>query len=138
MNIKEKLENLLDAMNDALTSVSSHAEDLEESIDKIFEVEEFIEQNGIYIAGFDAQDIAYDLRYGFLDNDTDVAYVPVLLIKLMHEIENYEDYEELYYTLTDVFNNLDTSVIEIKDINDYLEILKMQIDTVKSELSNWN
>ena len=58
--------------------------------------------------------------------------------KLMHEIENYEDYEELYYTLTDVFNNLDTSVIEIKDINDYLEILKMQIDTVKSELSNWN
>ena len=41
--LKEKIENLLDAMNDVLTSVSSHAEDLEESIDKVFEVEEFIE-----------------------------------------------------------------------------------------------
>ena len=134
--LKEKLENLLDAMNDALTSVSSHAEDLEESIDKVFEVEEFIENNNIYVAGFDAMDISYDLRYGFLENDTDITYMLTLIDELTVELEDNEDYEELCYTLKDVYTNLHPQVVEIKDIYDYIEILNIQLDTVKEELSN--
>ena len=134
--LKEKLENLLDAMNDALTSVSSHAEDLEESIDKVFEVEEFIENNNIYVAGFDAMDISYDLRYGFLENDTDITYMLTLIDELTDELEDNEDYEELCYTLNDIFTNLHPQVVEIKDIYDYIDILNIQIDTVKEELSN--
>ena len=133
--LKEKLENLLDAMNDALTSVSSHAEDLEESIDKVFEVEEFIENNNIYVAGFDAMDISYDLRYGFLENDIDIAYMLTLLDELTDELEDNEDYEELYYTLNDIFTNLHPQVVEIKNIYDYIDILNIQIDTVKEMIS---
>ena len=134
--LKEKIENLLDAMNDALISVSSHAEDLEESIDKVFEVEEFIENNNIYVAGFDAMDISYDLRYGFLENDTDITYMLTLIDELTVELEDNEDYEELCYTLNDVYTNLHPQVVEIKDIHDYIEILNIQLDTVKEELSN--
>ena len=134
--LKEKIENLLDAMNDALTSVSTHAEDLEESIDKVFEVEEFIENNNIYVAGFDAMDISYDLRYGFLENDIDIAYMLTLLDELTDKLEDNEDYEELCYTLNDIFTNLHPQVVEIKDIYDYIDILNIQIDTVKEELSN--
>ena len=134
--LKEKIENLLDAMNDALTSASSHAEDLEESIDKVFEVEEFIENNNIYVAGFDAMDISYDLRYGFLENDTDITYMLTLLDELTDELEDNEDYEELCYTLNDIFTNLHPQVVEIKNIYDYIDILNIQIDTVKEELSN--
>ena len=134
--LKDKLENLLDAMNDALTSASSHAEDLEESIDKVFEVEEFIENNNIYVAGFDAMDISYDLRYGFLENDIDIAYMLTLLDELTDELEDNEDYEELCYTLNDIFTNLHPQVVEIKNIYDYIDILNIQIDTVKEELSN--
>ena len=133
--LKEKIENLLDAMNDALTSVSSHAEDLEESIDKVFEVEEFIENNNIYVAGFDAMDISYDLRYGFLENDIDIAYMLTLLDELTDELEDNEDYEELYYTLNDIFTNLHPQVVEIKNIYDYIDILNIQIDTVKEMIS---
>ena len=134
--LKEKIENLLDAMNDALTSISSHAEDLEESIDKVFEVEEFIENNNIYVAGFDAMDISYDLRYGFLENDTDIAYMLTLIDELTVELEDNEDYEELCYTLKDIYTNLHPQVVEIKNIYDYIDILNIQIDTVKEELSN--
>ena len=134
--LKEKLENLLDAMNDALTSVSSHAENLEESIDKVFEVEEFIENNNIYVAGFDAMDISYDLRYGFLENDTDITYMLTLIDELTVELEDNEDYEELCYRLKDVYTNLHPQVVEIKNIYDYIDILNIQIDTVKEELSN--
>ena len=134
--LKEKIENLLDAMNDALTSASSHAEDLEESIDKVFEVEEFIENNNIYVAGFDAMDISYDLRYGFLENDTDITYMLTLLDELTVELEDNEDYEELCYTLKDIYTNLHPQVVEIKNIYDYIDILNIQIDTVKEELSN--
>ena len=134
--LKEKIENLLDAMNDVLTSVSSHAEDLEESIDKVFEVEEFIENNNIYVAGFDAMDISYDLRYGFLENDTDIAYMLTLIDELTVELEDNEDYEELCYTLKDIYTNLHPQVVEIKNIYDYIDILNIQIDTVKEELSN--
>ena len=133
--LKEKIENLLDAMNDALTSVSSHAEDLEESIDKVFEVEEFIENNNIYVAGFDAMDISYDLRYGFLENDTDITYMLTLIDELTDELEDNEDYEELYYTLNDIFTNLHPQVVEIKNIYDYIDILNIQIDTVKEMIS---
>ena len=133
--LKEKLENLLDAMNDVLMSVSSHAEDLEESIDKVFEVEEFIENNNIYVAGFDAMDISYDLRYGFLENDTDITYMLTLIDELTVELEDNEDYEELCYTLNDIFTNLHPQVVEIKNIYDYIDILNIQIDTVKEELS---
>lgn len=136
MNIKEKLESLLDAMNDAYETVLENAEEIEESVDKVFEVEEFAENNGIYIAGFDAQDIAYDLRYGFLDNDTDVAYMLTLLDELTDELEDNESYEELCYTLNDIYTNLHPQVVEIKDIYDYIDILNIQIDTVKEELSN--
>ena len=134
--LKEKIENLLDAMNDALTSISSHAEDLEESIDKVFEVEEFIENNNIYVAGFDAMDISYDLRYGFLENDTDITYMLTLIDELTVELEDNEDYEELCYTLKDIYTNLHPQVVEIKNIYDYIDILNIQIDTVKEELSN--
>ena len=116
--LKEKIENLLDAMNDALTSISSHAEDLEESIDKVFEVEEFIENNNIYVAGFDAMDISYDLRYGFLENDTDITYMLTLIDELTVELEDNEDYEELCYTLKDIYTNLHPQVVEIKNIYD--------------------
>ena len=133
--LKEKIENLLDAMNDALTSVSSHAEDLEESIDKVFEVEEFIENNNIYVAGFDAMDISYDLRYGFLENDTDITYMLTLIDEFTVELEDNEDYEELCYTLNDVFTNLHPQVVEIKNIYDYIDILNIQIDTVKEMIS---
>ena len=133
--LKEKIENLLDAMNDVLTSVSSHAEDLEESIDKVFEVEEFIENNNIYVAGFDAMDISYDLRYGFLENDTDIAYMLTLLDELTDELEDNEDYEELCYTLNDIYTNLHPQVVEIKNIYDYIDILNIQIDTVKEMIS---
>ena len=133
--LKEKLENLLDAMNDALTSVSSHAEDLEESIDKVFEVEEFIENNNIYVAGFDAMDISYDLRYGFLENDIDIAYMLTLLDELTDKLEDNEDYEELCYTLKDIYTNLHPQVVEIKNIYDYIDILNIQIDTVKEMIS---
>ena len=133
--LKEKLENLLDAMNDALTSVSSHAEDLEESIDKVFEVEEFIENNNIYVAGFDAMDISYDLRYGFLENDIDIAYMLTLLDELTDKLEDNEDYEELCYTLNDIYTNLHPQVVEIKNIYDYIDILNIQIDTVKEMIS---
>ena len=134
--LKDKLENLLDAMNDVLTSISSHAEDLEESIDKVFEVEEFIENNNIYVAGFDAMDISYDLRYGFLENDIDIAYMLTLLDELTDKLEDNEDYEELCYTLKDIYTNLHPQVVEIKNIYDYIDILNIQIDTVKEELSN--
>ena len=133
--LKEKIENLLDAMNDALTSVSSHAEDLEESIDKVFEVEEFIENNNIYVAGFDAMDISYDLRYGFLENDIDIAYMLTLLDELTDELEDNESYEELCYTLNDIYTNLHPQVVEIKNIYDYIDILNIQIDTVKEMIS---
>ena len=134
--LKEKLENLLDAMNDALMGVSAHAEDLEESIDKVFEVEEFIENNNIYVAGFDAMDISYDLRYGFLENDIDIAYMLTLLDELTDKLEDNESYEELCYTLNDIYTNLHPQVVEIKNIYDYIDILNIQIDTVKEELSN--
>ena len=134
--LKEKLENLLDAMNDALTSVSTHAEDLEESIDKVFDVKEFIENNNIYVAGFDAMDISYDLRYGFLENDIDIAYMLTLLDELTDKLEDNESYEELCYTLNDIYTNLHPQVVEIKNIYDYIDILNIQIDTVKEELSN--
>ena len=133
--LKEKIENLLDAMNDVLTSVSSHAEDLEESIDKVFEVEEFIENNNIYVAGFDAMDISYDLRYGFLENDTDITYMLTLIDELTVELEDNEDYEELYYTLNDIVTNLHPQVVEIKNICDYIDLLNIQIDTVKEMIS---
>ena len=133
--LKEKIENLLDAMNDALTSVSSHAEDLEKSINKVFEVEEFIENNNIYVAGFDAMDISYDLRYGFLENDTDITYMLTLIDELTVELEDNEDYEELCYTLNDIFTNLHPQVVEIKNIYDYIDILNIQIDTVKEMIS---
>lgn len=133
--LKEKIENLLDAMNDALTSVSSHAEDLEESIDKVFEVEEFIENNNIYVAGFDAMDISYDLRYGFLENDIDIAYMLTLLDELTDKLEDNESYEELCYTLNDIYTNLHPQVVEIKNIYDYIDILNIQIDTVKEMIS---
>ena len=133
--LKEKIENLLDAMNDALTSVSSHAEDLEKSINKVFEVEEFIENNNIYVAGFDAMDISYDLRYGFLENDIDIAYMLTLLDELTVELEDNEDYEELCYTLKDIYTNLHPQVVEIKNIYDYIDILNIQIDTVKEMIS---
>ena len=133
--LKEKIENLLDAMNDVLTSVSSHAEDLEESIDKVFEVEEFIENNNIYVAGFDAMDISYDLRYGFLENDIDIAYMLTLLDELTDELEDNESYEELCYTLNDIYTNLHPQVVEIKNIYDYIDILNIQIDTVKEMIS---
>ena len=133
--LKEKLENLLDAMNDALTSVSSHAEDLEESIDKVFEVEEFIENNNIYVAGFNAMDISYDLRYGFLENDIDIAYMLTLLDELTDKLEDNESYEELCYTLNDIYTNLHPQVVEIKNIYDYIDILNIQIDTVKKMIS---
>ena len=136
MNIKEKLENLLDSMNDAYMTVLANAEEIEESVDKVFEVEEFIENNNIYVVGFDAQDIAYDLRYGFLDNDTDIAYMLTLLDELTDDLEDNESYEELCYTLNDVYTNLHPQVVEIKDIYDYIDILNIQIDTVKEELSN--
>ena len=134
--LKDKLENLLDAMNDALTSVSTHAEDLEESIDKVFDVKEFIENNNIYVAGFDAMDISYDLRYGFLENDIDIAYMLTLLDELTDKLEDNESYEELCYTLNDIYTNLHPQVVEIKNIYDYIDILNIQIDTVKEELSN--
>ena len=133
--LKEKIENLLDAMNDALTSVSSHAEDLEESIDKVFEVEEFIENNNIYVAGFNAMDISYDLRYGFLENDTDITYMLTLIDELTDKLEDNEDYEELCYTLNDIYTNLHPQVVEIKNIYDYIDILNIQIDTVKEMIS---
>ena len=133
--LKEKIENLLDAMNDALTSASSHAEDLEESIDKVFEVEEFIENNNIYVAGFDAMDISYDLRYGFLENDIDIAYMLTLLDELTDKLEDNESYEELCYTLNDIYTNLHPQVVEIKNIYDYIDILNIQIDTVKEMIS---
>ena len=133
--LKEKIENLLDAMNDALTSVSSHAEDLEESIDKVFEVEEFIENNNIYVAGFDAMDISYDLRYGFLENDTDITYMLTLIDELTDKLEDNESYEELCYTLNDIYTNLHPQVVEIKNIYDYIDILNIQIDTVKEMIS---
>ena len=134
--LKDKLENLLDVMNDTLMGVSAHTEDIEESIDKVFEVEEFIENNNIYVAGFNAMDISYDLRYGFLENDVDIAYMLTLLDELTDELEDNEDYEELCYTLNDVYTNLHPQVVEIKDIYDYIEILNIQLDTVKEELSN--
>ena len=133
--LKEKIENLLDAMNDALTSISSHAEDLEESVDKVFEVEEFIENNNIYVAGFNAMDISYDLRYGFLENDIDIAYILTLLDELTDKLEDNEDYEELCYILNDVYTNLHPQVVEIKNIYDYIDILNIQIDTVKEMIS---
>ena len=133
--LKEKLENLLDAMNDTLMGVSAHAEDLEESIDKVFEVEEFIENNNIYVAGFDARDISYDLRYGFLENDIDIAYMLTLLDELTDKLEDNESYEELCYTLNDIYTNLHPQVVEIKNIYDYIDILNIQIDTVKEMIS---
>ena len=136
MDIKEKLENLLDSMNDAYMTVLANAEEIEESVDKVFEVEEFIENNGIYVAGFDARDISYDLRYGFLENDTDITYMLTLLDELTDKLEDNEDYEELYYTLNDIFTNLHHQVVEIKNIYDYIDILNLQLDTVKEELSN--
>ena len=135
MNIKEKLESLLDAMNDAYMTVLANSEEIEESIDKIFEVEEFIEQNGIYIAGFDAQDIVYNLRYGFLENDTDITYMLTLLDELTDKLEDNESYEELCYTLNDIYTNLHPQVVEIKNIYDYIDILNIQIDTVKEMIS---
>ena len=133
--LKDKLENLLDVMNDALTSVSSHAEDLEESIDKVFEVEEFIENNNIYVERFDAIDISYDLRYGFIENDTDITYMLTLLDELTDELEDNEDHDGLFYTLNDIFTNLHPQVVEIKNIYDYIDILNIQIDTVKEMIS---
>ena len=134
--MKDKLENLLNAMNNALTSVSAHAKDIEESVDKVFEVEEFIKNNNIYVEGFDAMDISYDLRHGFIENDTDITYMSALLDELTDELEDNEDYEELCYTLNDVFTNLHPQVAEIKNIYDYIDVLNTQIDTVKEELSN--
>ena len=136
MNIKEKLESLLDAMNDAYMTLLANAEEIEESVDKVFEVEEFIENNNIYVAGFDAMDISYDLRYGFLENDIDIAYMLTLLDELTDKLEDNESYEELCYTLNDIYTNLHPQVVEIKDIYDYIEILNIQLDTVKEELSN--
>lgn len=145
MNIKEKLESLLDSMNDAYETVLANYEKIEGLVDKIFEVEEFIEQNSIYIEGFDAQDIVYNLRYGFLGTDTDVTYMVNSIDEIMNELKNYKydeyniiEYGNLYYILDDIFNDLDTSTIEIIGMDDYLETLKMQIDTIKSELSNWD
>lgn len=135
MNIKEKIQDVLNAMNDAYMTVLANAEEIEESVDKVFEVEEFIENNGIYVAGFDAMDISYDLRYGFLENDIDIAYMLTLLDELTDELEDNEEYEELCYTLNDVYTNLHPQVAEVKDIYDYINILTMQIDTVKEELS---
>ena len=136
MNIKEKLQNVLDSMNDAYMTVLANAEEIEESIDKVFEVEEFIENNSIYVAGFDAMDISYDLRYGFLENDTDITYMLTLIDELTVELEDNEDYEELCYTLKDIYTNLHPQVVEIKNIYDYIDILNIQLDTVKEELSN--
>ena len=133
--LKDKLENLLDAMNDTLIGISAHAEDLEESIDKVFEVEEFIENNNIYVAGFNARDISYDLRYGFLENDIDIAYMLTLLDELTDKLEDNESYEELCYTLNDIYTNLHPQVVEIKNIYDYIDILNIQIDTVKEMIS---
>ena len=135
MNIKEKIQDVLNAMNDAYMTVLANAEDLEESIDKVFEVEEFIENNNIYVAGFDAMDISYDLRYGFLENDTDITYMLTLIDELTVELEDNEDYEELCYTLNDVYTNLHPQVVEIKNIYDYIDILNIQIDTVKEMIS---
>ena len=133
--LKEKLENLLDAMNDAYESVCIDSEEIEESVDKVFEIEEFIENNNIYVAGFDAQDIAYDLRYGYLDSDIDISYMLTLIDELTVELEDNEDYEELCYTLKDIYTNLHPQVVEIKNIYDYIDILNIQIDTVKEMIS---
>ena len=133
--LKEKLENLLDAMNDAYESVCIDSEEIEESVDKVFEIEEFIENNNIYVAGFDAQDIAYDLRYGYLDSDIDISYMLTLIDELTDKLEDNEDYEELCYTLKDIYTNLHPQVVEIKNIYDYIDILNIQIDTVKEMIS---
>lgn len=133
--LKEKLENLLDAMNDALISASADAEYIEDSVDKVFEIEEFIEYNNIYVEGFDAIDISYDLRYGFIENDTDITYMLTLIDELTVELEDNEDYEELCYTLKDIYTNLHPQVVEIKNIYDYIDILNIQIDTVKEMIS---
>ena len=121
--LKEKLENLLDAMNDAYESVCIDSEEIEESGDKGFEIEEFIENNNIYVAGFDAQDIAYDLRYGYLDSDIDISYMLTLIDELTDKLEDNESYEELCYTLKDIYTNLHPQVVEIKNIYESISVI---------------
>ena len=64
-----------------------------------------------------------------------IAYMLTLIDELTVELEDNEDYEELCYTLKDIYTNLHPQVVEIKNIYDYIDILNIQIDTVKEMIS---
>ena len=55
--------------------------------------------------------------------------------KDINDIECEEEYEEYYYLLTDIQDNLDLEEIEIKDIYDYMDTLNRQMKTVKEMIS---
>ena len=74
--------------------------------------------------------------YGSSDStDVDIAYMLTLLDELTDKLEDNESYEELCYTLNDIYTNLHPQVVEIKNIYDYIDILNIQIDTVKEMIS---
>ena len=132
--MKDKLENLLWAMNDALMGVSENSGEIQANVWKVYDLEDFFEKNEIKTT-FDAQDIVYDIYFGYLQNDIDITYMVSILNHIINDIECEEEYEEYYYLLTDIQDNLDLEEIEIKDIYDYMDTLNRQMKTVKEMIS---